>query len=218
MADAPIFKVTPYEGSPWIGVFCLVGRGRRVVRHLLDRLEERLHEREELAERRALAEALLVPLDRVSLDPHHIALRVLDAARDLVPNAMLVGGEDRTGTAICVLKGSSLLGWDRIADVLDNHERSLAPTQRQSNQPPPHGRPHLKAETLGCATRARVLQRPSREEDPHAECFETLDRTLSDGALRGALSRNWPASWRQHPGNSNISCRDEAWRATSLYD
>ena len=58
-----------------------LGVGRRlVVRHLIDRLEERLDGIEELGEPRALAKALEVALDGVPLDSHHVALGMLDAA------------------------------------------------------------------------------------------------------------------------------------------
>jgi hypothetical protein len=91
------------------------------VRHLLDRVEEWLHEPEELTECCALAETLLVPFDRVPLDPDDVSVWVFDAAGDLVPQAMLVGREDGTGATVCVLELGCLLGRDHVTDVLDDH-------------------------------------------------------------------------------------------------
>ena len=77
------------------------------MRHFLDRVEERLHESEELTECCALAETLLVPFNRVPLDPDDVTVWILDSARDLVPLAMLVGHEDDAGATIGLLNSAA---------------------------------------------------------------------------------------------------------------
>ena len=108
------------------------------MRHFLDRVEERLHEPEELTECWALAETLLVPFNRVPLDPDDVTVGILDSARDLVPLAVLVRREDDAGATVGLLERSRLLVRNHVTDVLDDHvvtlafraTRGIAPTAR----------------------------------------------------------------------------------------
>ena len=90
----PAFRRRPLAGSSRRDASRpLLDRRRLIMLHLFDCVEERLHQRKELAERRAATKTLLVAVDGVPLDSHDVAIGILDAAGDLVAEAVPVGGE-----------------------------------------------------------------------------------------------------------------------------
>src|SRR5262245_12313827 len=102
--------------------------GRRVARerhpivaHLLDVAHERADRLEEGPELRALAETREMPILRVPLDANDVLRQVLRAPRDLVPLAVLGGGEHVGRASVRLLERLRPGVIDRVANVLDDH-------------------------------------------------------------------------------------------------
>jgi hypothetical protein len=92
--------------------------------HLLKRLEERLHGREERAKCGTPANSLLVTLREVSLDPHHVSLGILVSMRHLPIKA--VGGlpEDCRGLGIPLRERRVPVLTNLIPTGLNDHRSS----------------------------------------------------------------------------------------------
>src|SRR5436305_5620695 len=84
-------------------------RGWGVVAHFLDLVDERANGFEKRAEVRAAAKSMFVSVDRIPLQSHDVARRILDTARDLVGLAMLVQLEHPCGFLVGPLERVALL-------------------------------------------------------------------------------------------------------------
>ena len=92
--------------------------------HLLDVVEERLHGAEELTEVGALAEALLVAIDRVPLDTDDVRLGILDATCDLRRKSVRRGIQGGCGLAVRTLELVAPIRGNAVANVFDDHHPS----------------------------------------------------------------------------------------------
>jgi hypothetical protein len=89
--------------------------------HFLDLVDERANGFEKRAEVRAAAKSMFMSVDRIPLQSHDVARRILDTARDLVGLAMLVQLEHPCGFFVGALERVALLSGDYVTDVLHDH-------------------------------------------------------------------------------------------------